>query len=198
MKIINLTNIPDKRQDKNTTSLKFKHDLIDFFQNIEGSEEFICTEVGISLGYSTSILAQLFKTVYALEYDGSNVERAKKFNEKHSNIIYRTIDVYREDWGVEETVNVSFIDCVHDYVHVKQDISNSLKKGKEEIYLVFDDYGNIAPVHQAIDDFISHGTGNPGQPELIKVTYIGEPKGNSPRVGLVLQDWEGIIVKVKL
>ena len=37
-------NIPDKRQYKNTTSLKFKEDLIDFFSDI-GSDNTIL-EVG--------------------------------------------------------------------------------------------------------------------------------------------------------
>lgn len=188
--VIDLTGIVDKMENKNTTSLKFKHDLIDFFQNIEGSKEFICTEVGISLGYSTSILAQLFKTVYALEYDGNNVEHAKKFNEKHSNIIYRTIDVYREDWGISDHIDVSFIDCVHDYIHVKQDIVNSLKKGKKELYLVFDDYGLIPEVKRAVDDFI-------GSTDCT-VTFIGHPTGTLVATDRVTKASEGIILKVNL
>ncbi len=198
MKTFDFANIPDKREDKNTTSLKFKVDLVDYFANIEDSNNFVCTEVGTSLGYTTSVLAQLFSKVYTLEYDPNNVERAKKFNEKHSNIIYRNIDVYKDDWGVEEKVNVSFIDCVHEYIQVKTDIRNSLRKGKGEMYLVFDDYGLIPPVHQAIDDFIIHDTGIPGAPELVSVTYIGEPKGSDCRRGKILSDWEGVIVKVKL
>ena len=192
------SNIPDKRQDKNTTSLKFKQDLVDYFNSIEGSEEFICTEVGTSLGYTTGILAQLFKTVYALEYDKDNLEHSKKFNQKHSNIIYRNIDVYRDDWQVDGYVNVSFIDCVHEYIPVKTDIRNSLRKGKGEVHLVFDDYGLIPQVHQAIDDFIIQDTGKPGTPEIIKVTYIGEGRGSDCRPGKKLTDWEGVIVKVKL
>ena len=43
---------------------------------------------------------------------------------------------------------------------------------------------------RSIDDFIKTDTS-------FNVTYIGEPKGNEPRVGKTLHDWEGIIVKIK-
>ncbi len=195
MKTIDLSGIPDKRQDKNTTSLKFKIDLINYFQNIEGSEDFVCTEVGTSLGYTTGVLAQLFGKVYALEYDKNNLAHSQTINQKHNNITYRNIDVYKEDWETKEKVNVSFIDCVHEYIEVGRDIGNSLRRGEGEMYLVFDDYGLIEQVHRAIDDFILR-TGNPGQPELVKVTYIGEPKGSDCRPGKVLTDWEGVILKI--
>jgi len=57
-----LKGIPDKRQDKNTTSLKFKKDLIEFFG--EDYKDKICLEIGTSKGYSTRLLSFLFKKSY--------------------------------------------------------------------------------------------------------------------------------------
>jgi hypothetical protein len=190
MKTIDLTNIPDKRVETWTTSLKFKYDLIHYFQNIEGSEDFVCVEVGAWRGYSTHILAQLFGEVYSLEFDSNSVNLSKEFNKKYDNIIYRNINVYKDDWGTP-TINVSFIDCIHDYPHVLKDIENSIKRATNELYLVFDDYGLIQEVKRAIDDFIHSKTN-------IEVTYIGEPKGSDCRPGKIMNDWEGVIVKITL
>ena len=190
MKIINLTGVVDKKQNKNTTSLKFKHDLIHFFQNIENSEDFVCVEVGAAHGYSTYILAQLFRKVYSIEYSKQNLSDAKKFNEEHSNIFWRNIDAYKQDWEIGESINVSFIDCVHDYKHVVKDISNSLDKGTKEMYLVFDDYGLFPEVKRAVDDFI--------KTRDCEVTYIGHPKGTLIAIERIVQASEGVILKVRL
>ena len=52
-----LENIPDKRESKNTTSLKFKKDLIEYFKDLNLNR---CIEVGTHVGYSTRILSFLF------------------------------------------------------------------------------------------------------------------------------------------
>ena len=62
-----LKGIPDKRQDKDTTSLKFKRDLIEFFG--EDYKDKICLEIGTNKGYSTKILSFLFKKVITCEND---------------------------------------------------------------------------------------------------------------------------------
>ena len=139
MRSIDLTGVVDKMENKNTTSLKFKHDLIQYFQYVEGSEDFTCVEVGAAHGYSTHVLAQLFKKVYSIEFNKSNLIDAQTFNQKHSNIIWRNIDAYTESWEINETVNVSFIDCIHDYRHTTLDINRSIGLGKDIMYLVFDD-----------------------------------------------------------
>ena len=54
-----LKNIPEKNLDnKGTTSLKWKKDVIDFFtgKNIDK-----CLEIGTHKGHSTRILSELFK-----------------------------------------------------------------------------------------------------------------------------------------
>ncbi len=58
--------------------------------------------------------------------------------------------------------------------------------------IVFDDYGlpDTKPgVKMAVDEVISKNI-------LKVVKYIGEPKGNEPRIGNPLLDWEGVICQV--
>ena len=73
-----LSKIPDKTKDKNTTSLKFKKDLIEYL----GDEyrDKICLEVGTSKGYTTRILSFLFKKVITCEIDKNLIEFAKDIN----------------------------------------------------------------------------------------------------------------------
>ena len=56
-----LKDIPDKRQDKDTTSLKFKEQLINFFGD-EWKDK-TCLEIGTNKGYTTRVLSFLFKKV---------------------------------------------------------------------------------------------------------------------------------------
>jgi len=52
--------IPDKRQYKDTTSLKFKEDLVSSFEDTE-CEDYTILEVGTNHGHTTRILSYLFK-----------------------------------------------------------------------------------------------------------------------------------------
>ena len=54
--------IPDKRQYKDTTSLQFKYDLVESFEDTECGE-YIVLEVGTNHGHTTRILSFLFKLV---------------------------------------------------------------------------------------------------------------------------------------
>jgi predicted O-methyltransferase YrrM len=179
-----LENIPDKRQNKNTTSLKFKTDIIDYFKDLNLNR---CIEVGTSQGYSTRVLSFLFNEVITLENNIDCIHHAINFNSDRTNITYLHGDVYNSDWDVT-SVDAAFIDCVHTYDAVMYDIKQSLKRNAK--YLIFDDYGlpeSVPSVKAAVDEFIKN---NPG----VKVTHIGEPKGSEPRLGRQLIDWEGIII----
>ena len=181
-----LEGIPDKRQDKNTTSLKFKQDVIDFFQPLKLKT---CLEIGTHRGWSTRILSELFDNVITIENNKNNLNEAIQNNSDKNNIEYLFGDAYNSDWGIETDLDVTMIDCVHDYSYVKQDIQNSLAYNVK--YIIFDDYGlpeDKPCVKAAVDEFIKNNT--------VDVTYIGEPAGNEPRIGRRLIDWEGVIIQL--
>ena len=132
-----LKDIPDKRQDKDTTSLKFKKDLIEFFG--EDWKDKTCLEIGTNRGYTTRILSFLFKKVITCEYDSELVNFAKNVNKDRDNIEFLQKDVYQSTWDFEN-IDVSFIDCVHEYENVMHDIQKSLqlvKSNKEMILVLF-------------------------------------------------------------
>ena len=87
-----LKNIPDKRQDKNTTSLKFKEDLIDFFG--DDYKDKTCLEIGTSKGYTTRVLSFLFKKVITCEINDDLISFAKDVNKDRDNIEFLKKDVY--------------------------------------------------------------------------------------------------------
>jgi predicted O-methyltransferase YrrM len=183
-----LDNIPDKRVDKNTTSLKFKQDLIDFFEPKQLS---YCIEIGTSLGYSTHILSSLFKNVTTIDNDINNIQKAMQFNSGRDNIEFLHRDAYSFEWGVDTKADVVFIDAIHTYKHVLMDINNAIKHSVSGAYIVFDDYGlpSISGVKKAIDEMIQNGT-------LTFITYIGEDIGSEPRLKIPLVAREGIITKI--
>ena len=135
-----LKGIPDKRQDKNTTSLKFKKDLIEFFG--EDYKDKICLEIGTSKGYSTRLLSFLFKKVITCEINPDLITFAKNINKDRENIEFLQKDVYGTRWDFED-IDVVFIDCDHEISAVLRDIQNaiSLCKPSQELLIVFDDYG---------------------------------------------------------
>jgi len=190
MKADILNNIPDKRVDKNTTSLKFKQDLIDFFESQQLS---YCIEIGTSQGYSTYILSNLFDRVTTIDNNITNIENAIRLNSDRDNIEFLHGDVYESDWGIDQKADVIFIDAIHTYEHVTMDIRNAINNALPDAYIVFDDYGlpTLPGVKQAIDEMISRGV-------LLFVTYVGEPAGSDPRVGIPLIDHEGIITKINM
>ena len=191
-----LKDIPDKRQDKDTTSLKFKKDLIEFFG--EDWKDKTCLEIGTNRGYTTRILSFLFKKVITCEYDSELVSFAKNVNKDRDNIEFLQKDVYQSTWDFEN-IDVSFIDCVHEYENVMHDIQKSLQlvKSNKEMILVFDDYGLPKPPHRekdvkdAVDQYVDE------HPSFDLVKYIGEDKGSDCRPGKILKAEEGVICKYR-
>ena len=143
-------------------------------------------EVGSSLGHSTGMLSYLFGKVVALDNLYERHEQSKKLNSNSDNIEYVVMDVYNQPWNFEH-MDIVFIDCVHDYAHIKSDIDNSLKFGKGTI-IAFDDYGLFPELKQAIDEYVERG-----QLKILK--KIGQLKDTYfPTTQFkVLKDYEGII-----
>ena len=81
--MIDIKVTPNKNTDKNTTSHKFKQDLVEFFY---GKELDSCLEIGTNRGYSTLILSQMFGWVTTIEIDSKNIEFAKEVCKERKNI----------------------------------------------------------------------------------------------------------------
>tara|TARA_R110001592_G_scaffold200507_1_gene449359 strand:- start:7 stop:597 length:591 start_codon:yes stop_codon:yes gene_type:complete len=184
-------NIPDKREYKNTTSLKFKEDLLSIFGEL--GQEYTCLEVGTNHGHTTRILSFIFKDVITLDWhEEPNLRMAKELCHDRKNITYIEKDVYATPWDDLNLpkYEVSFIDCGHEYEHVIADIQNTIKFGASEQYIIFDDYGHpTTGVKRAIKDICD------ANENFNIIEFIGEPLGSDCRPGLLLKDWEGVICK---
>ena len=168
-----LKDMPEKNLDfKDTTSLKWKKDVIDFF-NDKGLDSSL--EIGTCKGMTTRILSELFNKVYTVEYQQRLVDDAKEFNKECTNIEFICGDAYNNQtyMNLPKTFNVVVIDCIHEYDWVVADIQRALTMFNEDtgLYLVFDDHGHpeSTGVKSAIDFAIEQG---------LKVEkYIGEKPG---------------------
>lgn len=184
-----LNKVPDKRVDKNTTSLKLKEDIIKFFEPLNLTN---CIEIGTSMGYSTYILSHIFKNVTTVDIDMNNIQEAIKFNSDRKNIEFLYGDSTQSEWDDTIKYDMAFIDADHSYNAVTSDAKKCKQYGTDKMYIVFDDYGlpETKPcVKVAVDEMIANGT-------LKLIQYIGEPKDSEPRIGRPLIDWEGIITQV--
>ena len=181
-----LKGLPDKTESKTTTSLKFKADFIEFFDKDEYKNMSIL-EVGSSLGHSTGMLSYLFGKVVALDSLYERHEQSKKLNSGSDNIEYVVMDVYNQPWNFEH-MDIVFIDCVHDYPHIRSDVDNSLKSFGKGTIIAFDDYGLFPELKQAIDEYVDNG-------QLKVLKKIGQLKDTYfPTTQFkILKDYEGII-----
>jgi len=186
--MISFNNIPDKTEFKNTTSLKFKQDVIEFFKDKNLNT---CLEIGTNHGWTTRILSDLFKEVHTVDIDIKNTTYAKNNNTDKNNITYYVGDAYNPSTfkGMPK-MDIVFIDCVHTYEHVILDINTALSLFDENkgIYLLFDDYGHPISigVKEAILEAISKG--------LKLETYVGQGAGYIYSGTTMLIDNEGIIL----
>ncbi len=182
--------IPDKREEKNTTSYQFKRDLLNFLG--DKYKDKICLEIGAHKGYSSRILSESFKKVITCENDIDYVNFSKQLNKDKNNIDILQKDVYGTKWDFEN-IDVVFIDCNHEINHVLSDTRNAINLcgDNQELLLIFDDYGLDNPwegVKEAIQKYVN----TPGFSILKK---IGHEKGWEYRDNKFLKDREGIICK---
>ena len=181
-----LEGIPVKRENKGTTSLQFKKDLIDFYSDKKMNT---IIELGTHYGYSTKVLSHLFKNVITFDNNYQNICLARAFNQRRENIVYFTEDAYQYHWwSTAKKIDAVFVDTVHVYENVVQDIENCLKIDNE-CHIIFDDYGMFVDVKRAVDEYVENK-----KFEILK--FIGEPEGSDCRPGKILKDWEGVICRI--
>ena len=180
---------PDKFESKTTTTLKFKADLIDFLGDDFKDKNVI--EIGCSLGYTTHVLSGYFNKVTAVDYDPARIQAASNFNSSKTNIDYIVKDVYGTAWDFDRNHQVVFIDCVHEYNFIRNDIINAINYFGKPL-LFFDDYGLFPnSVMKCIDEFAEQGV-------LKVIKKIGHKKDVVfPKTAhKILKDYEGIICQV--
>lgn len=159
-------------QHKNTTSLKWKKDVIDFFHSKKLKS---CLEVGTCHGVTVKVLSSLFVNVDTIEFNPNRMAAAKEYCEGIDNINFLLENAYdvKTYNKLKTYYDVVVIDCMHLYENVIFDINQALTKMNPDtgIYLVFDDYGHpdSPGVHKAVNEAIDAG--------LVVVSEIGEPAG---------------------
>ena len=184
-----LDGLPDKRQEKNTTSLKFKKDLINFLGDKYKNKT--CLEIGTHKGYTTRVLSTLFKKVITCETNIDYINFAEYLNKDRDNIEFLQKDVYGTSWDFTD-IDVVFIDCNHEINYVIKDIENTIKLAKQnqELLIIFDDYGLQNP-WEGVKEAISKVKQQNPRFEIIK--FIGEHKGSDCNPRANLRDEEGVI-----
>jgi hypothetical protein len=159
-------------EHKDTTSLKWKRDVIDFFYDKELKS---CLEIGSCYGVTTKVLSSIFKTVDTIEFNPRRIAKAKEYCTGITNINFILNDAYNIKTydDLKRHYDVVVIDCMHLYDNVIFDINQALTRMNIDtgIYLVFDDYGHpdSPGVHKAVNEAIQAG--------LVVEAKIGEPAG---------------------
>jgi len=170
-----LESIPDKSDWSTTTSLKMKQDIVDWCGDRFKDKKVL--EIGSHIGQTTMILGLLFKEVYTIninppdlddvslfeiinEVDNTGFHRTTQCNIRNDyghqfdNVYHITQDAYSQH-GISPSipdVDVVFIDALHTYDAVSEDIENSLLKNAK--YIVFDDYGLYPEIKKVVNDYI--------------------------------------------
>jgi hypothetical protein len=183
----------DKNDNTATTSFKFKTDLWNFF-NKDEFKKISAIEFGTNKGQTTRVMSYLFNKVYTINFEAWRHDFAKQLNKDRTNIDYLVFDLYSSNqlYINDDNIEVIFIDAGHDYNHVVSDIGRAIQF-KNIKYLVFDDYGLIAPVKTAVDEVL---TMNPNTMSI--AARIGHETGHTFVGNRNLKDSEGLIVKVSV
>jgi ubiquinone/menaquinone biosynthesis C-methylase UbiE len=184
-----LNSVRHKNEFNESTTKKYKKDLINYFNN---SKNKTVVEFGCCQGDTTKILSSLFKKVYAVDKGNQHLNIAKEKCKKCSNIEFKSIDVYNDEWNFDTDV---VIWDIHPGNLSKSDIERDLNKIIEKFKgktLVIDDYG--APYgdnkwKKAIESLIKKN-------KLEIITFIGESPGYKTAGGWSFVDREGVICKI--
>ena len=194
---------PDKKDYPNTTSLKFKKDLYNYFfdSKFRGVK---ALEIGTHRGPTTKEMSHLFKEVITMNINekGSDWvagDRDNIFYMRHDNYSGapwpgRNNGMYSDE--LEKlffNIGVVFIDGLRGYENIKRDLAQSieLRPKTNEKYIIIEDYGNVKfdGVKQAVDEVEWWG-----HIEIVK--GIGYPAGTEHGT-MKYNDWEAVICRTK-
>lgn len=185
-----LDKVNHKDTYKNSTTRRFKQELLDFLTNWNANVKPIHTivEFGCCQGDTTRVMAELGATVYASDIDNNNVQIAKQKCLDCKNVHLEVKDVNSE-WTYE-TPDVIYLDALHDYHGIQTGLQR-VKQQYPNTIIIMDDYGHEMNTVKPIVDSLEQ------QGEIEILTRIGEDKGFTAANGKSFVDKEGVIFKWK-
>lgn len=182
-----LNKIANKNENKNTTSSKFKEDILTFFGDPK-YKNMTMLEMGCHMGNTTRIYSECFKKVIAVEKSEHNISVAKETCSDVDNVEFINIDVYDNNFKLPN-VDIVHIDAGHTYEQVVYDIDRCIEQMNNPI-IIMDDYGHEGrTVRDAIDKKFEEG-------KLVLNKHIGEDKGYVASNNKVFIGREGVICNV--
>tara|TARA_R110001583_G_scaffold42271_5_gene134441 strand:+ start:1044 stop:2387 length:1344 start_codon:yes stop_codon:yes gene_type:complete len=181
-----LNKIDNKGENKNTTSRKFKEDILRIFGKDYKDKTIL--ELGCHQGNTTRVYAECFGKVIAVERTEGNIEDAKKHCSDVDNVEFIHANVYDQSFKIPNA-DVVNVDAGHSYQEVVFDIDRLSKRLNNPTF-IFDDYGHEGKtVRDAINDKLSDGT-------IKLVTHIGEDKGFVAANNKTFIGREGVVCNV--
>lgn len=183
-KYLVLDKVQHKDTVKNSTTRKFKKDLIDYFSMHELGK---CIEFGCSEGNTTRILAEYASIVYASDINPLCRNLTQTICKNNINVKTKIFDV-NSSWAEFPIVDTIYLDALHDEVGIRNGLSR-IKIQQPIAAIIMDDYGHeMGTVKTVIDELISKN-----EIEILK--WIGEEKGYRAANDKIFVDREGLIFK---
>jgi len=191
---------PDKKDYPNTTSLKFKKDLYNYFFDSK-FRDVKALEIGSHRGHTTKVMSYLFKEVITMNINPKGDDWIPMGNE---NIKYIVNDAYNGlPWHTSVSndvlddyfydIEVIYVDALRGYENVKMDLAHALQlqPRNKKRYIIIEDYGNVKfdGVKHAVDEVCWWG-----HMEIVK--GIGYPAGTEHGT-MKYNDWEAVICQTK-
>ena len=146
----------DKIQNLSTTSLKFKKDVWDFFQNFKHTN---ALELGTHKGQTSRLLSYLFNQVYTVNRL-DNTE-AQNLNKDINNINYiSNFELYSNiPLDIDCKFSLFFLDAGHKFEELITDINRVTSMTcEEDCYILFDDYGSV--INPGIKQVVTQAVNN--------------------------------------
>ncbi len=123
-----------------TTSYQYKRHIAEHFCEI--GKDLTAMELGVYHGYTTRILATIFKKVIAVDINKGLLQMAaKNVGPLEENVVFLFMDLMSDDWRklANNDVDVVIIDADHTYAGVRRDAENVLKHLPTLQWIVFHD-----------------------------------------------------------
>mgnify|MGYP001228667599 CR=1 FL=1 len=185
-----LKQVLHKDIDKNTTTLKFKTDVVNLL--IEQNPNGDLLEIGACEGHTTFVLGHvaklLGKKIISYELNDRRLLSARAKCESLDNCQIIKKDVYSEPWDVKN-IGFIFIDAKHEEDAVLSDLNNAFNIINDNGIVVVHDYGLLGPGGST--KYLIEKSN-----KFYAERFLGEKEGwNKLGNGKVI-DWEGAVIKL--